>query len=156
VNPDIHTCDIMILKDHINLLCGNPLRGKNYKELGPRFPDMSRPYHQAYIDKALEIADRLHIRVHLGVYAAVQGPNLETKAEYAYLRIIGADVVGMSTVPEVIVANHMDLPVFAVSVITDEGFHEVLEPVSIEDVIRAANKAEPQMTKIIKELIMSL
>lgn len=156
VNPEMKTGDLMIIRDHINLLGGNPLRGKNVDELGPRFPDMSEPYSKEFIKTALEIARELPIKVHCGVYASVQGPNLETPAEYRYLRIIGADVVGMSTIPEVITARHMKLPVFAVSVITDEGFHEENEAVTLEDVIHAANKAEPFMTQLMKELINRL
>lgn len=156
VNPIMKTGDIMILNDHINLLGGNPLSGKNIDELGPRFPDMAEPYSKDLIDKALSIAAELNIPVHTGVYASVQGPNLETKAEYKYLQIIGADVVGMSTIPEVLVARHMSIPCFAISVITDEGFHDELEAVTLEDVISAANKAEPKMTIIFKHLIISL
>jgi len=159
VNPGIKTCDIMIIRDHINLLGGNPLRGKNMDELGPRFPDMARPYDREMIQKALTIAEQMDlgdIRIHTGVYASVQGPNLETAAEYKYLRIIGADVVGMSTIPEVLVARHMGIPCFAVSVITDEGFHEELEEVSLEDVVSAASKSEPYMTRMISELIREI
>lgn len=159
VNPKIKTCDLMIIDDHINLLGGNPLRGKNMAELGPRFPDMAEAYDKEMIKKALEIVgknDFGKIKVHTGVYASVQGPNLETRAEYKYIQIIGADVVGMSTIPEVLVARHMGIPCFAISVITDEGFHDELEKVSVEDVIAAANKSEPYMTKIIKELIIGM
>jgi purine-nucleoside phosphorylase len=156
VNPIMKTGDIMILKDHINLLGGNPLRGNNIDELGPRFPDMAEPYDRLLIKKALSIAKELNIPVHTGVYASVPGPNLETKAEYRYLQIIGADVVGMSTIPEVLVARHMSVPCFAISVITDEGFHDEIEAVTLEDVISAANKAEPKMTSIFKHLIISL
>ena len=156
VNPEMKTGELMIIKDHINLLCGNPLRGKNIAELGPRFPDMSEPYSRKLIAKAQEIALKKHFKVNTGVYASVQGPNLETKAEYDFLRIIGADVVGMSTVPEAIVARHMSLPCFAISVITDEGFHEILDEVSIDDVIAAAGKAEPNMTLLMKELVTTL
>lgn len=156
VNPDFKTGELMIINDHINLLGGNPLRGKNIDELGPRFPDMSEPYKKEWIAKAQEIARKHNIVCHTGVYASVQGPNLESKAEYKYLQIIGADVVGMSTVPEVIVAKHMKLPCFAISVITDEGFHNELEAVSLQDVLKAANKAEPDMTILIKELIKSI
>jgi purine-nucleoside phosphorylase len=156
VNPDMHTGDIMIIEDHINLLGGNPLRGKNMDELGPRFPDMAEAYDRAMIGKALSLAKELNIQVHKGVYASVQGPNLETRAEYRFLRTIGADVVGMSTIPEVLVARHMSIPCFAVSVITDEGYHDVLEAVTLDDVIEAAGKAEPRMTQIIKNLILSL
>lgn len=114
---------------------------------------MSQPYKRDLINKALEIASANNIICHKGVYVAVTGPNLETLAEYKYLRIIGGDAVGMSTVPEVIVANHMGLPVFAISVLTDEGFNETLEPVSVEEILAVAYKAEPQMTLILKELI---
>ena len=156
LNPDYKTGDLMIIEDHINLQHDNPLRGRNFDELGPRFPDMSQPYSRKMVKKGLEIASKNNIRCHKGVYVSVPGPNLETKAEYRYLRIIGGDAVGMSTVPEVIVANHMGLPVFAISVLTDEGFLEVLEPVSVEDIIKVAETAEPKMTIILKELIASL
>jgi purine-nucleoside phosphorylase len=148
--------DLMIIEDHINLQTDNPLLGRNESELGPRFPDMSQPYRWDMIDKALDIAIANKITCHKGVYVAVTGPNLETRAEYKYLRIIGGDAVGMSTVPEVIVANHMGLPVFAISVLTDEGFPEVLKPVSVEEIIAVAQQAEPKMTLILKNLIASL
>jgi purine-nucleoside phosphorylase len=148
--------DLMIIEDHINLQTDNPLLGRNESELGPRFPDMSQPYRWDMIDKALDIAIANKITCHKGVYVAVTGPNLETRAEYKYLRIIGGDAVGMSTVPEVIVANHMGLPVFAISVLTDEGFPEVLKPVSVEEIIAVAQAAEPKMTLILKNLIASL
>jgi len=153
VNPQIKTEDIMILKDHINLLPDSPLRGTAVTEVGTRFPDMSEPYKKDWIKKGQAIASDHDIHVHTGTYASIQGPNLETRAEYRYIRTIGADVIGMSTIPEVLAARQMDLPCFAISVITDEGFHEELEPVSIEMVIEAANKAEPKMTTIMKELI---
>jgi len=156
VNPLMKTGELMIISDHINLLGGNPLRGRNLDEFGPRFPDMSEPYSREMIKIAKEIASAHNIKIHSGVYASVQGPNLETQAEYHYLRTIGADVVGMSTIPEILVARHMGIPCFAISVITDEGFHEVLEPVTLEDVLRAAGKAEPDMTLIMKELISSI
>ncbi|HLP33523.1 MAG TPA: purine-nucleoside phosphorylase, partial [Bacteroidia bacterium] len=124
--------------------------------LGPRFPDMSAPYDFNLIDRALKIAQEKNIRCHKGVYAAVQGPTLETRAEYRYLHTIGADVVGMSTVPEVIVARHMGLPCFAISVITDMGIPAQVKEVSIEDVISAAKIAEPNMTYVMKQLIASL
>ena len=143
----------MVIEDHINLQADNPLLGRNEDELGPRFPDMSQPYRRDLIGKALKIAAANNITCHKGVYVAVTGPNLETKAEYRFLRTIGGDAVGMSTVPEVIVANHMGLPVFAISVLTDEGFNEVLEPVSLEEILRVAHEAEPKMTRILKELI---
>jgi purine-nucleoside phosphorylase len=153
LNPDFKKGDLMVIADHINLQPQNPLVGRNYEELGPRFPDMSQPYQRVLIDKALSIAVANNITCHKGVYVAVTGPNLETKAEYTYLRIIGGDAVGMSTVPEVIVANHMGLPVFAISVLTDEGFTDVLEPVSLEDIIKIAEDAEPKLTMILKNLI---
>lgn len=156
LNPDYKKGDLMIIEDHINLQPDNPLIGTNYQELGPRFPDMSQPYQKDLINKAIAIAKEKNITCHKGVYVSVTGPNLETKAEYKYLRIIGADAVGMSTVPEVIVANHMGLPVFAISVLTDEGFPEDLQPVSVEEIIKIANQAEPQLTSILKELILQL
>ena len=143
----------MVIEDHINIQPQNPLIGRNEEELGPRFPDMSQPNKRDLIDKALVIAAANNIICRKGVYVAVTGPNLETKAEYKYLRIIGGDAVGMSTVPEVIVANHMGLPVFAISVLTDEGFPEILEPVSVEEILAVAYEAEPKMTLILKELI---
>src|SRR5471032_1660444 len=145
LNPAFKKGDLMVIEDHINLQPDNPLLGRNESELGPRFPDMSEPYKRTLIDKALEIASANNITCHKGVYVAVTGPNLETKAEYNYLRIIGGDAVGMSTVPEVIVANHMGLPVFAVSVLTDEGFPEELQPVSVEQILAVAHEAEPKM-----------
>jgi purine-nucleoside phosphorylase len=156
VSPDIKAGDLMILKDHINLLPANPLIGPNINELGPRFPDMSQPYDRELIRRGKEIAEKDNIHVHVGVYVAVSGPNLETQAEYRYLRTIGADVVGMSTIPEVLAARHMGIPCFAISVITDEGWHDVLEPVTLEMVISAANRTEPKMTHIIKELVGTL
>jgi purine-nucleoside phosphorylase len=156
LNPDFKKGDLMVIDDHINLQHLNPLTGRNEEELGPRFPDMSQPYQRSLIKKALEIAGENNITCHKGVYVGVTGPNLETKAEYRYLRIIGGDAVGMSTVPEVIVANHMGLPVFAISVLTDEGFAEELEPVSVEEILAVAHEAEPKMTLILKKLIAGL
>jgi purine-nucleoside phosphorylase len=156
LNPDFKKGDLMVIEDHINLQPANPLVGRNDSDLGPRFPDMSEPYRHDLIEKALSIAVANNITCHKGVYVAVTGPNLETPAEYRYLRIIGGDAVGMSTVPEIIVANHMALPVFAISVLTDEGFLEVLKPVSIEEIVEVANEAEPKMTLILKELIAAL
>ena len=153
LNPDFKKGELMVIADHINLQGDNPLLGRNEDELGPRFPDMSEPYNRVLIEKALKIANANNIICHKGVYVAVTGPNLETKAEYRYLRTIGGDAVGMSTVPEVIVATHMGLPVFAISVLTDEGFPEVLQPVSVEEILEVAREAEPKMTKILKELI---
>jgi purine-nucleoside phosphorylase len=156
LNPDFKKGDLMVIEDHINLQPHNPLIGRNEEELGPRFPDMSQPYRRDLIDNALNIAAGNNITCHKGVYVAVTGPNLETKSEYKYLRIIGGDAVGMSTVPEVIVANHMGLPVFAISVLTDEGFPEVLHPVSIDEILAIAHEAEPKMTLILKKLIAGL
>jgi purine-nucleoside phosphorylase len=156
LNPEFKKGELMIIEDHINLQPENPLTGTNFEEFGPRFPDMSQPYRLNLIAKALEIAKEKNIKCNKGVYVSVTGPNLETKAEYKYLRIIGGDAVGMSTVPEVIVANHMNLPVFAISVLTDEGFNEVLTPVSVEEIIKTAANAEPDMTAILKALILEL
>ncbi|MDB5134497.1 MAG: purine-nucleoside phosphorylase [Mucilaginibacter sp.] len=156
LNPDFKKGDLMVIEDHINLQHLNPLIGRNETELGPRFPDMSEAYKRNLIDRALEIAVANNITCHKGVYVAVTGPNLETRAEYRYLRIIGGDAVGMSTVPEVIVANHMGLPVFAISVLTDEGFPEILQPVSLEEILAVAHEAEPKMTLILKKLIAGL
>ncbi len=153
VNPEMKTGDMMILNDHINLLPDSPLRGENIDELGDRFPDMSEPYKKDWIQKAVRIAEENDMKIHTGVYASIQGPNLETQAEYKWIRTIGADTIGMSTIPEVLVANQMHVPCFAMSAITDEGFHEVLEPVTLEDVIAAANDIEPRMTFIMKHLI---
>lgn len=156
LNPAYKKGDLMIIEDHINLQHDNPLRGRNYDQFGPRFPDMSEPYDAELIKKAKAIADANNITTHIGVYASVMGPNLETRAEYKFLRMIGADAVGMSTVPEVIVANHMKMPVFAISVITDEGFPETLKPVSLEEIVKVAQAAEPKLTFILKELISNL
>lgn len=153
LNPEYALSDLMIINDHINLQTENPLVGENIDELGDRFTDMSEPYDRQLIKKGLTIAKQNNIRAHEGVYVSVTGPNLETIAEYKYLRIIGADAVGMSTVPEVLVARHMNLPVFAISVITDYGVPGKIEKINIEKIIGAAMKAEPGMTKIIKELI---
>lgn len=156
LNADFRKGDLMVINDHINLQPESPLRGSNDPDMGPRFPDMSQPYHNELIKKALHIAAEEGITCHQGVYVAVTGPNLETKAEYKYLRIIGGDAVGMSTAPEVIVANHMGIPVFAISVLTDEGFTEVLLPVSLEEILATARTAEPKMTKILSQLIAQL
>jgi purine-nucleoside phosphorylase len=153
LNPDFKKGDLMVIEDHINLQPNNPLIGRNDADLGPRFPDMSEAYKRDLNAKALSIAAANNITCHKGVYVAVTGPNLETRAEYRYLRIIGGDAVGMSTVPEVIVANHMGLPVFAISVLTDEGFPEILHPVSLDEILKVASEAEPKLTLILKELI---
>ncbi len=149
LNPNFTRGDIMLINDHINFLGDNPLIGPNDNELGPRFPDMSEPYTKRLIETAENVALDLSIKMHEGVYLAVSGPMLETKAEYRYMRQLGADVVGMSTVPEVIAAVHMGLEVLGISVITDECFPDALEPVSLDDVLEAAALAEPKMTQVI-------
>ncbi|HRP52528.1 MAG TPA: purine-nucleoside phosphorylase [Fluviicola sp.] len=156
VNPDFEVGEIMILDDHINLFPAHPLIGKNYPELGPRFPDMSDPYDTTMIDLAKTIAKENNIRVSVGTYAALTGPTLETPAEYKYVRAIGADAVGMSTVPEVIVARHMDIPCFAISIITDLGVPGKIKKVSVQDVIDVASRQEPKMTLIMRELISKI
>ena len=156
MNPLYRKGDLMIMEDHINLLGDNPLIGVNDEELGPRFPDMSEPYSHELIEMAEEVALEEKIKVQKGVYVAVPGPNLETRAEYRFLRTIGADVVGMSTVPEVIVARHMNMKVFGISVITDECFPDALHPVDVEDIIATANQAQPKLTRLMKRLIEKL
>lgn len=153
MNPLFRKGDLMIIDDHINLLGDNPLIGPNIDEFGPRFPDMSEPYSQRLIRIAEEVALTEKIRLQKGVFVAVSGPNLETRAEYRFLRSLGADAVGMSTVPEVIVARHMGLEVFGVSVITDECLPDALQPVDIPDIIRTANEAQPRLTLLMKKLI---
>lgn len=148
--------DLMMIDDHINLQPDNPLRGENFEVLGPRFPDMSRPYNKKLNKLLAQIAKANKIKLHEGVYAAVQGPNLETRAEYRFLHRIGADAVGMSTVPEVLVANHMGLPCCAVSVLTDECDPDKLNAVDISEIIKIANKAEGKLTDLYVELINQL
>lgn len=153
VNPDFEIGEIMIQNDHINLFPAHPLIGKNIDEMGPRFPDMSDAYDPTMIALAQTIAAENNIRVAVGTYAGLTGPTLETPAEYGYVRAIGADAVGMSTVPEVIVARHMDIPCFAISIITDLGVPGKIQKVSAQDVIDVANRQEPKMTLIMRELI---
>lgn len=153
VNPDFEVGEIMILNDHINLFPAHPLIGKNIDELGPRFPDMSEPYCPKMIAEAQKIATENNIKVSVGTYAALTGPTLETPAEYFYIQAIGGDAVGMSTIPEVIVARHMEIPVFAISIITDLGVKGKIKKVSLQDVIDVASRQEPKMTLIMKELI---
>jgi purine-nucleoside phosphorylase len=153
MNPDFKVGDIMIITDHINLFPEHPLRGKNHEELGTRFPDMSEAYSPRLIAKANEIAERCGIKVQHGVYVGTSGPTFETPAEYRYFRRIGGDAVGMSTVPEVIVARHGEMEVFAISVITDLGVEGIVEKCSHEDVQKAANAAQPLMTRIMQELV---
>ena len=145
--------DVMIISDHINLLGDNPLIGPNDDKLGPRFPDMSEAYNKELIALAEQAALDLKIRVQKGVYVAMQGPNLETKAEYRFLRTIGADAVGMSTIPEVIVAVHMGMKVLGFSIFTDECFPDALKPALLEEILKIATKAEPKMTAIMKEVV---
>ena len=156
LNPLHNIGELMIINDHIDLFPENPLRGENLDGYGVRFPDMSEPYDLGLIEKALNLAENKDLPIHQGVYAGLQGPNLETRAEYNYLRLIGADAVGMSTVPEVIVAKHMELPVFAISAITDLCSPGKVKKISIQEVIAAAAMAEPGMTYLIKELVATI
>lgn len=149
MNPHYACGDIMVIDDHINLMCGNPLIGVNDDRLGPRFPDMCRPYDRVLIERALAIARRENFTAHRGVYVAVTGPNLETRAEYRFLRLIGADVVGMSTVPEAIVAVHAGIRVLGLSVVTDLCFADALEPADIGKILAHAASAEPKLRKIV-------
>jgi purine-nucleoside phosphorylase len=153
MNPDYKIGDLVMINDHINLLPVNPLIGPNTDEWGPRFPDMSEPYDRDLLQKGKAIADKHGIRNHFGVYAALTGPCFETPAEYRWLRTIGADMVGMSTVPEVIVARHAGIPVFAVSVVTDLGGFENLKKITLEEVLEAAGKAEKKLRTLFKELL---
>jgi purine-nucleoside phosphorylase len=155
LDPDFEPGDIMVINDHINLL-PNPLIGENNIEFGPRFPDMSVPYDMDIIEHAWNLSVKLGIKLKIGTYVAISGPSLETPAEYRFLRTIGADAVGMSTVPEVIVARHMDIPVFAISIITDLGVPGKIRKVSLDEIVAVAEKAEPKMTRLLKELITSL
>jgi purine-nucleoside phosphorylase len=148
--------ELMLIDDHISLLPDNPLRGENFPMFGPRFPDMSQPYSKKMNDTLSRIAKKKGIKLNKGVYAAVMGPNLETRAEYRYIRQLGADVVGMSTVPEVLVANHMGLQCCAISVLTDDCDPDNLEPVDIDDIIKTAQKAEKKITELYLGLIDTL
>lgn len=156
MNPNFQKGDLMIISDHINLIGDNPLIGKNDDKLGPRFPDMSEPYTKKLIELAEKVALDLKIKVQRGVFVAVQGPNLETRAEYRFLRVIGGDAVGMSTIPENIVAVHMGLQVLGMSIITDECFPDSLKPATVEEIIEVANRTEPKLTKIMKEVIKKI
>ena len=153
MNPNYRCGDIMIIEDHINLMGDNPLIGINDDRLGPRFPDMCEPYQQSLVDRALAIARKEDIVAHKGVFVAVAGPNLETRAEYRFLRTIGADVVGMSTVPEVIVAVHCGLRVVGFSIITDMCLPDALQPANVEEIIAVANGAEPHLTTLVKGVL---
>ena len=156
INLSYKKGDLMLLDDHINLQGGSPLAFKNVSDFGERFTDMCAPYDAKLNDKMLAIAKANTITLHKGIYASVVGPQLETRAEYRYLKIIGADAVGMSTVPEVIVANHLQLPVIAVSVLTDECDPENLKPVNIPEIIAIAGEAEPKMITLFKALVGQL
>jgi len=156
LNPQFHKGDLMLIDDHINLLGNNPLIGPNLDEFGPRFPDMSEPYSKRLITLAEDVALKNQIKMQKGSFIAVAGPNLETRAEYRFLRATGADAVGMSTVPEDIVAVHTGMEVLGISVITDECFPEALKPVNVEEIIATANKAEPKLTTIMKEVVARL
>ena len=153
MNPHYGLGDIMVIDDHINLLGDNPLIGVNDDRLGPRFPDMSAPYDQPLIEVALEMARRENFAAHRGVFVAVPGPNLETRAEYRFLRAIGADAVGMSTVPEVIVAVHAGLRTLGLSVVTDLCFPDALEPADVETIIAVANSAEPKLRALVRGVL---
>ncbi|MDR0371365.1 MAG: purine-nucleoside phosphorylase [Prevotellaceae bacterium] len=156
MNPDFEIGDLMIITDHINVFPEHPLRGKNHNELGARFPDMSEAYSKDFILRAKDIAEKHSIKVVEGVYVGTSGPTFETPAEYNYFRIIGGDAVGMSTVPEVIVANHAGMRVFGMSIITDLGVPGKIVEVSHEEVQEIGNKAQPLMTLIMKELVAQL
>ena len=156
MNLDWKKGELMLLDDHIDLQPDNPLRGHNDETLGPRFPDMSQPYAKILNDHLITIAREKSITLRVGVYVGVTGPNLETRAEYRFLRRIGADAVGMSTVPEVIVANHLSLPCCAISVLTDDCDPDNLQPANIADIIATAGKAEAKLTELYTELIKRL
>ena len=153
MNPEMQKGDLMLLDDHINLIPGSPLTGPNLDQLGPRFPDMSRPYSPRLAEMAKRIARGNNITLNEGVYVAVPGPQFETRAEYRYLRAIGADVVGMSTVPEVIVAVHMGMEVLAISVMTDDCDPDKLEPMNLQDILDTAAIAEKKLTKLFLQLL---
>lgn len=156
MNPLYRRGDIMCITDHINMLGDNPLVGPNDDELGVRFPDMSEPYSSRLIGLAEQAALEQNIKMQQGVYLAVKGPNLETRAEYRFLRTIGADVVGMSTIPEVIAAVHMGMEVLGISAVTDECFPDALKPVKMVEILEAASIAEPKLTKVITRVLQQL
>jgi purine-nucleoside phosphorylase len=156
MNTQFKKGDIALITDHINLIGDNPLIGKNLDDFGPRFPDMSEPYSKYYIELAEKIAIKQGFPLRKSVYVAVAGPNLETRAEYRFLKNIGADVVGMSTVPEVIVARHQGMNVLALGVITDECFPDSLEEANVEDIIATAMEAEPKLTAVMKAVIKEI
>lgn len=153
LHPSYQEGDIMVVEDHIDLFPESPLRGENIDELGGRWVDMYQPYDLELIQQAVEYSRQMAVPLHRGVYCGVSGPQLETAAEYRYLRTIGADAVGMSTVPEVIVARHMALPVFAISIITDKCTPDALQPMDVPRIVATAKRAAPHMTQLIKQLI---
>ena len=153
LNPYFNSGDLMVIEDHINLLGDNPLIGINDDRLGPRFPDMCEPYDQTWVDRAIKIGRDLDLTIHKGVFVAVAGPNLETRAEYRFLRTIGADVVGMSTVPETIVAVHCGLKTVGLSVITDMCLPDALKPANVEEIIAVAGKAAPNLQAVVKGIV---
>lgn len=156
LNPDFSKGELMLLDDHINLQNGSPLAFRGVEQFGSRFTDMSRPYDSQMNRHLEEIAREKKLILRKGVYVALTGPQLETRAEYRFLRLIGGDAVGMSTVPEVIVANHLNLPVAAISILTDEGDPDNLQEVSIEDILSSAAKAEPELIILLKELLQRI
>ncbi len=153
LNPYFNSGDLMVIEDHINLLGDNPLIRINDDRLGPRFPDMCEPYDQTWVDRAIKIGRDLDLTIHKGVFVAVAGPNLETRAEYRFLRTIGADVVGMSTVPETIVAVHCGLKTVGLSVITDMCLPDALKPANVEEIIAVAGKAAPNLQAVVKGIV---
>jgi purine-nucleoside phosphorylase len=155
VNPNYNVGDIVLITDHVNMMPEHPLRGKNDERFGPRFVNMSEPYSKNMITKAKDLAQKLNIEVKDGVYLGLQGPTFETLAEYRMVKNIGADCVGMSTVPEVIVARHMEMETFGLSVITDMGDEDSIETISHNEVLEAAKSAEPKVRALIKELILN-
>jgi purine-nucleoside phosphorylase len=156
LNPDFSAGDIMLITDHINLIFDNPLRGPDDLKLGPRFPDMYNCYEPQFIKIAETVAQKMGIFIRKGIYVALPGPNLETRAEYRFLRTIGADAVGMSTEPEVIMARYLGMMVLGISVITDMGIPDALKPANIIKIIMAAKKAEPKLIKIVKAIVTKL
>ncbi|MCS6929136.1 MAG: purine-nucleoside phosphorylase [Saprospiraceae bacterium] len=157
INPHLRSGDIVVVRDHINLLPENPLRGPNDERLGPRFPDMSQPYHPGLRRMALQIARECGIRAFEGIYSALQGPNLETPAEYAMLRRLGADCTGMSSVPEVLVARHQRIPVLMLSLVTNVAFPpDVIRETTVEEVIALAQEAQPRLTLLLRKILCSL
>lgn len=153
MNPDFKKGDLVVIEDHINMQTENPLRGMNSDAFGPRFPDMSRPYNPVLSDQIRSTGEQLGVSFKTGVYVAVNGPNLETRAEYRHLRLAGADMVGMSTVPEVIVANQVGLPCAAVSVITDECDPDNLQPVDIAEIIAVAGEADKKLSRVLADVV---